>query len=609
MATGFHNLPHYNTSWLADLRAGTIAHSDAIEEDLRDYEQRYGEPFRWIVGNAGKPWIASQNDPRVDGHYVMGNGADPLYGFHYDEHTKPLAQAPLHTPETPDMAGKHWVVQQPWNSSHKHHKDYSSTGIIATDTEPDEYVEIDPDSGIVTTVRTLTSTSPPPDTVPGPPPWHDPELTLGERKLLWLFAQRDAGVCEQPDGSNNGPEISEYHAITLRDGQPGFGRWLARAGGNWCASSASAADVAARLPDDPEPALTPRASGLELERDAKAAGTWRPSELAATGAFTPEAGDIATMQRGAPGTWRRHVVTVIKCGDGGVWCIGGNERNRFGADRFYRFSELLGFVEVPGDAGARFTGEAPYQGEDEAIEMPAIHVSADPSPNPLINDGDNALEGWHGIDPDDWSPDDWHGADGAKRRWKITGGGIVVRNTSGPMRTRGEPITVSKIWSKFEAHFIEAAKLTGVGARTLVAMVATESRGSEEAERFEAHLRDWSFGVAQTLTATAFEMAKSLPITAPRRPVPSDPSTEHAWRRFLFEPRHSILIGARYIAYNDRRWRLRGDPVLAYAAYNAGSPRANLSRPWGLHYTAGAHYDALDVFAKWYGDACAAVDY
>ena len=159
----------------------------------------------------------------------------------------------------------------------------------------------------------------------------------------------------------------------------------------------------------------------------------------------------------------------------------------------------------------------------------------------------------------------------------------------------------------YRKHIAEACGLTAVPAATLVAMLCTESGTNPEAERYEKHLNDWSFGCAQTLTSTAFEMAKSLPITAPRKPFPLDESTEMVWRGFLFEPRHAILCGARYLAYNDGRWDLLGCPVLAYAAYNSGSPRVNLEHPWGVHYFRRASYDALDVFAAWYGDACAVI--
>ena len=43
------------------------------------------------------------------------------------------------------------------------------------------------------------------------------------------------------------------------------------------------------------------------------------------------------------------------------------------------------------------------------------------------------------------------------------------------------------------------------------------------------------------------------------------------------------------------------DPILVGARYNAGSLRADLSNPWGLHATG----DHLDQCAGFFGDACA----
>lgn len=437
------------------------------------------------------------------------------------------------------------------------------------------------------------SAPPAPDTDPSPPRWLDPDLSHGERKVSWLFEQRDLNVREQPDGSNNGPEISTYHAATRRDGKPGFGKWLAKAGGNWCASSASAAALRTRVDGDPGPLMIQRSSGIEIEGDAKKAGTWRPSELAiadSASRFVPEIGDLATTQRGTPGSWRRHVVIVIRDLPDlkSVLTIGGNEGNRFGQDTVRKYSSLLGFVEMADDAGVRFDGAIPAQEGGET------------DPGHPDEDGDNALA-WAPMTPDVWTPQQWRGVEGSDRRWKTTLAGISVQGESGPRRTKGKPITAGKVWTLYQSHIREASDLTGVPIATLIAMIATESGTDPEAERFEKRLKDWSFGCAQTITSTAFEMAKSLPITSPSKPVPRGGSVS-AWRSFLFDSRNSILCGARYIAYNDERWNLLSDPVLAYASYNAGSPRVR-DTPWGLSYFRGGQYDALDVFAAWYGDS------
>lgn len=449
----------------------------------------------------------------------------------------------------------------------------------------------------------------PPDTVPSGPAWLDPDLSHGDRKVLWLEEQRAAGVCEKPNHSNNGPEISTYHAATKRDGQPGYGKWLASAGGNWCASSAWAAHMLTRIEGDPEPVGVPRSSGLETETDAKKDGTWRPAELATTGKFTPEAGDIATMQRGTPGSWRRHVVTVVRDVPErrGVITLGGNEGNRFGPDTFRKYSALLGFRELADDAGPRFEGDVPYQGEDVAIEMPPLVVTPGAT-NPLADDGDNALalDGWDHMDPDPWNPAEWRGVRGHSRRWRTTAKGIAVQGEPGPRRTKGEPITMGKRWAEYGAEVREAHEETGIPIATILATIQTESGGKADAERFEAHLNDWSFGLAQTLTETAWAIARQLDVDAPRKPIPRG-GVASEWRAFLSVPRNSILIGAAYLAYNDERFRLLGDPILAAASYNAGSPRVKLENPWGIVCTTAPTYDHCDVFSRWWGDALAVI--
>lgn len=611
LASGLHNLPHANVEWLSEVGDTDGVpdhhhHSAAIDRDLEEYAREHGEPYLWIVGNTGKHWVASQNDPGVEGAYTDPQGDDPLYGWYYDVHTRAFAAGiPLHNPETKSMYGLHWVIQPPWQSSHRHHEDYSMTGELVTEEEPDEYVMIDPDSGLVTRIRRMSSSPPhaippPASTTPDPLPWLDPNLTHGERKVVWLRAQRDAGVCEQPDGSNNGPEISTYHEATIRDGQPGFGKWLAKQGGNWCASSASAADTRTRIDSDPTEPLTPRASGLELENDAKANGTWRPSELAIRGEFRPQPGDIATMQRGKPGSWKRHVTTVVRDDPArmGCWCEGGNEGNRFGEDKFYKYSALLGFIERT----PQYEGPVPYQGEDVVVEMPEFIISSEGT-NPLIQDGDNALvlDGWDLMDPDPWIPEQWRGVKGHARRWRTTKGGVSVKGEPGPRRTKGNPITMGKRWKEFERELREAHDTTGVPIATIMATLQTESGGKADAERFEKHLGDWSFGLMQTLSETAFAIARQLDVDAPRKPIPRG-GVVSEWRAFLSVPRNSILIGAAYIAYNDVRFKLLGDPILAAASYNAGSPRVKMVNPWGLVCTTGPTYDHCDVFSKWWGD-------
>jgi hypothetical protein len=194
-----------------------------------------------------------------------------------------------------------------------------------------------------------------------PPEWLNPELTHGERSVEWMLAQLEAGVAEQPMGSNNGPEISQYLGLCERDGKPGFGSWLAKVGGNWCAAAASAADVFTRLYDDPEPPYKPRCSGIELQNDAIAAGAWRPAEHAASGKFQLERGDIMIMHRGSPGSWRRHVARFVRWLDrdaGTIETIGGNEGNRFMLTK-RNVNDCLGYIEMPSPVRPKVMIELP----------------------------------------------------------------------------------------------------------------------------------------------------------------------------------------------------------------------------------------------------------
>ena len=408
---------------------------------------------------------------------------------------------------------------------------------------------------------------------------------------MWLIEQRALGVCEKPDGSNNGPEISSYHSITQRDNTPGFGPWLAKAGGNWCASSASYCEHITRLEHDPGPVMTPRAAGWEIERDAKSDGTWRPAELIQRGEFMPEPGDIGTIQRGRLGSGLRHVFTIIENVPerNGVITIGGNEGNRFGEDVFRQWSSLHPeFSFLPRKFKIAIAG-GPRDRAALCVHDIALTIVRD------------------GMDPDPWTQTEWRGVRGHARRWRTTRAGISVKGEPGPRRTKGQPITMGKRWNEFGAEIREAHEATGVPIATIMATLQTESGGDPKAARYEKHLSDYSFGLMQTLTETAFAISRQLDVTAPRLPIPRGGIVSE-WREFLFSPRNSILIGAAYLAYLDDHFQLLGDPVLLFSSFNAGSPRVDLESSWGTKYTRGESYDHVSVAAAWLGDSLAVIE-
>ncbi len=445
----------------------------------------------------------------------------------------------------------------------------------------------------------------------------DPELMWGARMVEWMDEKRENGVREVPDGSNNGPAISVWLGRSIRErvGRE-FGPWLAKTGGPWCAASASggAAFETHMAGDGVWPFLT-RASGFEMEEDAKRIGVWWAVETLLDGSVELEPGDVCVLPRGTPGGWQRHVCLFVRYVDRHasppmIETIGGNEQNRFRLTT-RRLTDLLGVIPMPDGDIVRPQATS----TTAVIEIPELVIEARTefeSANHL-KDGDNLLlHQWDKITPQPWRPHDPHGVTGHTRQWwSVPSDGIYVLGESDARRTKGEPITLRKIVAKYGDHIEEASERTGVPTRLIAAMVTTEAGLNEKAERHEPHLNDYSFGAAQTLTETAWQMAHRLNVKQPDRPVPRGGDPDE-WRAFLFDARISILLGAMYLAYNDERFGLQWDPVLTYAGYNAGSPLVRTAKPWGLaYYTYDRdkdgipEYDAIDTYVAWYGDACA----
>lgn len=218
-------------------------------------------------------------------------------------------------------------------------------------------------------------------------------------------------------------------------------------------------------------------------------------------------------------------------------------------------------------------------------------------------------------DRDEWSPERWHSAHNDCHVWKCTDEGILVRGEKGPRRTKGEPKTLTRILAGYGDLIDAACVITGVPRLLLAALIATESGGRPDAERHEPSLKDVSIGLTQTLTATARQLAATassalgLSAVAVLEAVPLG-GNEDLWRTILNKPKISISLGACYLQTANAQWDIKWDPILCYAAYNAGSPRATDKRPWGVYYyrktlADGRIADAMNGFAAWYGDACA----
>lgn len=217
-------------------------------------------------------------------------------------------------------------------------------------------------------------------------------------------------------------------------------------------------------------------------------------------------------------------------------------------------------------------------------------------------------------DCEEWNPTRYHRVKSADGHiWKITEDGVQVKGELSVRRSRGEPLTLRRVKTRFEPLMEQIFLDTGVPIQLLSATMANESGGHDGGERYEKHLNDWSIGVMQTLTNTARGIAISSPHLGRRdiaqmKAVPQGGNLQE-WRAVLHDHRTSILLGAELLKQINDRFQCYWDPILVYAAYNSGSPRKNEGRPWGLHYHRVAlpdrTFDAMDTFAAWFGDACA----
>ena len=197
------------------------------------------------------------------------------------------------------------------------------------------------------------------------------------------------------------------------------------------------------------------------------------------------------------------------------------------------------------------------------------------------------------------------------------GQGIMLLGGTTVERTIGEPVSarrvldaapVEKIAREVSNWFGDVNGYMSTLSPLLLATVLTESRGNVKAERYEAHLDDFSFGPCQILTKTATQVHANLKVHGITLPDPPAAKRWIEWREYLNNYERSLLLCAGYHCMNNTDFECKCDPVLLYAAYNAGSPRPSRSLPWGLVYYdrdgAGPQAGALDHFVDWFGDAC-----
>lgn len=125
-------------------------------------------------------------------------------------------------------------------------------------------------------------------------PWRDPQLSLGERCVLWSLAQVALGSIETW-GRNAGERIAAYFADATRL-VDGVERDVGIDRGDWCIVGLTAAERATMLPGE-APVLQLRVAGWEIIEDAERDGSWVPAADIRAGRYVPRLGDVGIMVR------------------------------------------------------------------------------------------------------------------------------------------------------------------------------------------------------------------------------------------------------------------------------------------------------------------------
>lgn len=180
--------------------------------------------------------------------------------------------------------------------------------------------------------------------------------TLGQRCVGVAMQEFEAGVREEPPGSNSGPRVREYLAPCVRGDKNAKLHLVAS---NWCAALASWCCYQVLRETDTAPPHGYRAGVVEMVADArdpnaKWTGDWKDVELVRLGQWVPKVGDLAIYDRSQPGrpdtAWWRHVNRVVKFDEDAdlFHTIGGNERQRVSLSSQSIYKEnLLGFIAYP----------------------------------------------------------------------------------------------------------------------------------------------------------------------------------------------------------------------------------------------------------------------
>ena len=188
---------------------------------------------------------------------------------------------------------------------------------------------------------------------------------------------------------------------------------------------------------------------------------------------------------------------------------------------------------------------------------------------------------------------EFHGFENSVR-WKLTAAGVEIDGT-GVERTKGAPVTVTRVWEAHADAINRTARARRVPCELILATICTESGGRADAVREEpgytsdeATPHKISAGLMQTLISTARDAMQA--------------TVDREW---LLRPANSIDAGTAYIAKQARETGL--DPPLVAAAYNAGrlKHQDGAENRWKLRQYPIGTGKHCDRFVRWFNDAAA----
>lgn len=112
--------------------------------------------------------------------------------------------------------------------------------------------------------------------------------------------------------------------------------------------------------------------------------------------------------------------------------------------------------------------------------------------------------------------------------------------------------------TKYDNIIAEAAREYRIPSALIRAIIRVESNWDPNAKRYEAKLKDTSYGLMQVLTKTARWISGNKSLGAAQ----------------LKQPSVNILVGTRYLRWLWDKYNNLDDTI---ASYNAGRPRRSLS--------------------------------